>query len=67
MKTFLIILKILAALLAIAGIIYIVATYGDRIVAWFKKLLNKAKPLYSFKRNFDEEVETVDTEEDFEA
>ena len=34
------ILKILAALAAIAGVIYVVATYGDKIVAWAKKLLN---------------------------
>lgn len=34
------ILKIVAALAALAGIIYVVATYGDKIVAWAKKLLN---------------------------
>ncbi len=32
-------LKILTALAAIAGVIYIIATYGDKIVAWAKKLL----------------------------
>ncbi len=53
MKTFSLIMKILSALLAIAGVIYIVATYGDKIVAWFKKLLRKAKPVYSNKRDFD--------------
>ena len=31
--------KILTALAAIAGVIYAVATYGDKIVAWAKKLL----------------------------
>ena len=31
-------LKILSALAAIAGIVYVVATYGDQIVAWAKKL-----------------------------
>lgn len=36
MKT---VLKILTALAAIAGIVYAVATYGDRIVAWAKRLL----------------------------
>ena len=35
------VLKILAALAAIAGVVYVVATYGDKIVAWAKKLLNK--------------------------
>lgn len=33
------ILKILAALAAIAGLVYVIATYGDKIVAWAKKLL----------------------------
>ena len=32
-------LKILSALAAIAGIVYVVATYGDKIVAWAKKIL----------------------------
>ena len=32
-------LKILAALAAIAGAIYVIATYGDKIVAWAKKIL----------------------------
>ena len=39
MKTFATIAKILAALAAIAGIVYIIATYGDKIVAWAKGLL----------------------------
>lgn len=32
-------MKILTALAAVAGIIYIVATYGEQIVAWCKKTL----------------------------
>ncbi len=39
MKAFNVILKILATLAAIAGIVYVIATYGDQIVAWAKKLL----------------------------
>lgn len=39
MKAFNIIVKILAALAAIAGIVYIIATYGEQIVAWAKKVL----------------------------
>ena len=42
MKTFSLIMKILAAIAAVAGVVYLVATYGDRIVSWFKKLLNKS-------------------------
>ena len=34
-------LKILAALAALAGAIYVIATYGDKIVAWAKKMLGK--------------------------
>ena len=70
MKTFSMIMKILSALLAIAGIVYLIATYGDRIVAWFKKILQKAKPVYSNKRDFDceysEEVAEDTADEEFE-
>lgn len=41
MKTVSIVLKILAALIAVAGIVYVVITYGDKIVAWTKKLLSR--------------------------
>ena len=37
MKT---VLKILAILAAIAGAVYVIATYGERIVAWCRKLLS---------------------------
>ncbi len=39
MKAWNIILKIVVALAAIAGIVYLAATYGDKIVAWSKKML----------------------------
>ena len=32
-------LKILAALAAITGVVYVIATYGDKIVAWAKNQL----------------------------
>ncbi len=38
MKTLNAIVKILTALAAVAGAVYVVATYGDQIVAWAKKL-----------------------------
>lgn len=41
MKAFAIIAKVLTALAAIAGVVYIIATYGDKIVAWAKNLLNR--------------------------
>lgn len=39
MKIVGILLKILAALAAVAGIVYLLATYGDKIVAWAKKMM----------------------------
>ena len=39
MNAFKTVMKILTALAAIAGIIYIIATYGDKIVAWAKNLV----------------------------
>lgn len=39
MKIFTNIIKALVALAAVAGAVYAVATYGDKIVAWAKKLL----------------------------
>ena len=33
-------MKILAALAAIVGVVYVIATYGDKIVAWAKNLLS---------------------------
>lgn len=41
MKVFGVIAKIIAALAAVAGVVYLVATYGDKIVAWAKGLLSK--------------------------
>lgn len=41
MKAMNVIIKILAALAAIAGVVYLVATYGEQIVAWAKKILSR--------------------------
>lgn len=41
MKAVNIIVKIVVALAAIAGIVYLAATYGDKIVAWAKKMLGR--------------------------
>ena len=35
--------KILVALAAVAGAVYVIATYGDKIVAWAKNLLSSCK------------------------
>lgn len=39
MKTVNTILKVLSALAAVAGAVYIIATYGEQITAWAKKTL----------------------------
>lgn len=39
MKTMNVIVKVLAALAAIAGTVYVIATFGDKIVAWAKRIL----------------------------
>lgn len=42
-------MKILSALAAVVGAVYIIATYGDKIVAWAKQLMGcNAKPIVSF-------------------
>lgn len=47
MKKFNTFIKILSALAAAVGAVYIVATYGDRIVAWAKQLMG-CHPTASF-------------------
>ena len=39
MKTANIIIKILAALAAVAGVVFVIAKFGDKIVAWAKSLI----------------------------
>lgn len=39
MKTAKFIAKVVVALAAVAGAVYVVATYGEQIVAWCRKLL----------------------------
>lgn len=56
------ILKVLAALAAIIGIVYVAAAYGDRIVTWARNLLSK------FRRNefhcfYDEDMECCEDED----
>lgn len=65
MKTVSIVIKVLVALAAIAGIVYVVATYGDKIVAWAKKTLCLCKSRCN-KVTFAEDMQTVD-EADFEG
>lgn len=72
MKAVSIILKIVVALAAIAGIVYVAATYGDRIVAWCKKLIDNKCCLFCncdcdcTCEDVEEEIPTV-AETDFEG
>lgn len=43
MKVWKTIASIVVALAAVAGVVYVVATYGDRIVAWARKLLKRGE------------------------
>ena len=48
-------LKILTALAAVIGTAYVIATYGDKIVAWAKKLLQSC-PCCKIEPEFEEAV-----------
>lgn len=41
MKTFSMIMKILAAMATVAGVVYIIAAYGEKIVAFARRLLGR--------------------------
>ena len=61
MKIFTTVLKIVTALAAIAGLVYVIATYGDKIVAWAKKLLNRGEQIVESEIAEEEAAEeTVD-------
>ena len=69
MKAFNVIWKVVAAIVAIAGIIYVVATYGNRIVAWAKRLLNKTESQFCDEDcdccddcDFDDDIEYQEIE-----
>jgi len=64
MKAMNTILKILTALATVAGVIYIVATYGEQIVAWCKKTLaNLPKCPCCEETEVTEEAAVEETEE----
>lgn len=56
------IVKILTALATLAGVVYLLATYGEQIVAWAKKLLNALPKCPSCEQN-DAPVEESPAEE----
>lgn len=63
MKVFRMIMKIAAALAVVAGIVYVVVTYGDKIVAWTKKLVSKLSCLCEVECCCDGECCCQDTPE----
>jgi hypothetical protein len=60
MKIFSAVLKILAALATIAGAVYLIATYGDKIVAWAKGLMSKCDYCAGCECNCDGECTCED-------
>ena len=47
-------LKVISALAAVVGAVYIVATYGDKIVAWAKRLMGcDSTPIATFHYTTD--------------
>lgn len=70
MKVFNKIVKVFLALAAVAGVIYVTAAYGERIVAWAKNLLTRLRGKFDdfYDEDFEEfyDEEEID-EEDFEA
>lgn len=56
MKAFNMIVKVLAALAAVAGAVYIIATYGEQIVDWCKKTL-EALPKCPLCNRDDHDIE----------
>lgn len=62
MKAFNMIVKVLAALAAVAGAVYIIATYGEQIVDWCKKTL-EALPKCPLCDRDDHDIEVEITTE----
>ena len=62
MKTAKLIAKIAVALAAVAGAVYVVATYGEQIVAWCKRLVEKVR---AYRNDFDHEGEFGGSYEEF--
>ena len=62
MKTVNTIVKLLSALAAVAGAVYIIATYGEQITAWAKKTLSSLPKCPCCEDDADEEVQETPVE-----
>ena len=64
MKTFYKVLKIVAIIAAIIGIVYVVAAYGDKIVAWARRtmgrLFNKRTRFFDIEEQGEGELDEYD-------
>lgn len=67
MKALNTVVKVLTALAAIAGVVYIVATYGEQIVAWAKKVLASLPKCPACEETVDAEAVEVVEEAEAEA
>ena len=64
MKTWEVVLKIVAALLVVAGVIFVIITYGDKIVAWFKRMFGQSEVTIYEDEEFDIEEAPEDAAEE---
>lgn len=73
MKPFETIMKVLTVLAAVAGVVVVLAAYGDKIVEWAKKMMAKIPchncDIIEFTpaEDFDEEAETSFTAQEEES
>ena len=70
MKTVKMIVNLLLALIAIAGVVYVIVTYGNQIVAWFKKLVDSlpfCRKEADFVKFADDEAAVAAEDLDFQA
>ncbi len=63
MNKFNMLLKVISALAAVVGAVYILATYGDKIVDWAKKLMGTKNPIATFHYTAPIQREEPATEE----
>lgn len=54
-------LSVLAVVAAVAGVVYVVATYGDRIVKWAKGLLKRSEMVIYDYEGSEDDVLVEDT------
>lgn len=54
MKTFSVIIKIVIALAAVAGAVYIAAAHGEKIVAWCRRLLSRKSTFVPYYGDADD-------------